>query len=214
MRTRIQTILAAGGAALLAIGLSATPSLATTAGTWSVSPGGSFTAKHSGKITLADTKTGKSIICTSSTAAGAFKSGHGLSGTGIGSIHALSLTNCTDAKGRVFTVKASAFPWSLSAEKYNPAITAGLTTGTASGIHVAFSAAGCSGILDGTSATAHNGEVVIHFHNSLSKLKFEAHGGNLHAYRVTGCSGLFKTGDTMTVDNAYLVAPVQTITET
>lgn len=213
MRTRIQTIIAASGAALLATGLSAAPSLATAAGTWSVSPGGSFTAKHSGKVTLTDTKTKKSIICTSSTAAGTFKSGHGLSGTGIGSIHALSLTGCTEA-GRAFTVRASAFPWSLSAEKYNPAITAGLTTGTASGIHVAFSASGCSGTLDGTSASAHNGEVVIHFHNSLSKLKFEAHGGNLHAFGVAGCSGLFKTGDTMTIDNAYLVTPAQTITET
>ena len=210
MRQRLGGFLLAGAAAALAVALSAGSSSAATAAGWSVSPGGAFTGGQSGKVTIADTVTKKSVVCTATAAAGRFKPGTGLPGAGIGSLSSLSLTGCTTARGVAFTVTAGALPWPLNAGKY---IAAKATTyGTLTGIHLTLAATGCSATIDGTSATSDNGSVVIHIHNSPSKLKFEAAGGTLHVYVSSGCTGVFKNGNAVTVDNAYLISPAQTIT--
>ena len=84
---------------------------------------------------------------------------------------------------------------------------------TLTGIHLTLAATGCSATIDGTGATGDNGSAVIHIHNSPSKLKLEAAGGSLHVYVGSGCTGLFKNGDAVTVTSAYLMSPAQTITE-
>jgi hypothetical protein len=211
MRRRLGGLLLAGGTAALAVALSTGSSLAATAAGWNVSPGGAFTGKQSGKVTIADTVTKKSVVCTATAAAGRFKPGTGLPGAGIGSLRSLSLTGCATVGGLAFTVKAGALPWSLNAGKYIPA--KATTYGTLTGMHLTLAAAGCRATIDGTSATSDNGSVVIHIHNSPSKLKFEAAGGTLHVYVSSGCTGVFKNGNAVTVDNAYLVSPAQTITE-
>jgi hypothetical protein len=210
MRRCLGLLLAAAVAAALAIALGAAAPAATAAG-WNVSPGGSFTGKQSGDVTIADTVTGKSVVCTLTTVAGRFKSGTGLSGTGIGKLRSLALTGCATAKGKAFTVTAGALPWSLNAVMYRQA--KATTNGTLTGMHITLAATGCSATIDGTSATSDNGSVVIHIHNSPSKLKFEAAGATLHVYVASGCTGLFKNADAVTVDNAYLVSPAQTVTE-
>jgi hypothetical protein len=179
-------------------------------GGWSVSPGGSFTGKQSGEVTITDTVTKKALVCTTTAAAGRFKSGTGLPGAGIGSLRSLSLTGCATAGGVAFTMTASVLPWSLNAVKYIPA--KATTYGTLTGMHLTLAATGCRASIDGTSAASDNGSVVIHIHNSPSKLKFEAAGGTLHVYVGSGCTGVFKNGNAMTVDNAYLLSPAQTIT--
>lgn len=80
-------------------------------------------------------------------------------------------------------------------------------------MHLTLAATGCSATIDGTSATSGNGSVVIHIHNSPSKLKFEAAGGTLHVYVRSGCTGMFHNGNVVTVDNACLLSPPQTITQ-
>jgi hypothetical protein len=149
-------------------------------------------------------------VCATAAAAGSFKSGTGLPGAGIGALRSLSLTGCGTGRGLAFTVKAGALPWSLNADKYIPAKTT--TYGTLTGMHLTLAATGCSATIDGTSATSDNGSVVIHIHNTPSKLKLEAAGGTLHVYVGSGCTGLFRNGDAVGVSSAYLISPAQRIT--
>jgi hypothetical protein len=212
MGKRMSSMLLMAGAVALAVGLSAAPSLAATATTWKVSPGGAVTLAKSGSFKLQDVTTGHSLACRHTAGTGRFKSGSGLPGAGIGSITALSLSDCTGPGGLPVTMTLSHLPWTLNADSYNPAITAGLTTGTISGIHATFSRNGCSATMDGTSATADNGRTQIHYHNSLAKLKIRTQDSNLHFYNVHGCGGLINSGDAITFAIAYLVSPKQTIT--
>jgi hypothetical protein len=207
MRKRVAGFLLSGGVAALAIGLSTTAALATTATTFSVSPGGSITGTAA-KTTLTDTKTGNALSCKSSKATGTVKSGTGLAGAGIGSISALTFSNCTGPLGLSFTVTTSAFPWSLNAVSYKK----GVTTGTITGIHAVLSGSDCTATVDGTSATADNGEVKVTYTNSTGKLKVLTTGGNLTIYNVSGCLGLINSGDPTTFSGTYTITPKQTIT--
>ena len=150
MGKRLGSFLAAGGAAALAVALSAAPAGAVAAAGWTISPGGSFAGAQSGKVTIADTVTKVSVVCATTAAAGSFKSGTGLPGAGIGSLGSLSLTGCATANGLRFTVTAGALPWSLNAGKYIPA--KATSYGTLTGMHLTLAAAGCSAAIDGTSA--------------------------------------------------------------
>lgn len=104
-RSRTKGVFAATA---LLIGVSAGPALAAV--TWTVTPGGSFTAT-AGTTTLTDTKTGNSLSCTSSNATGSLKSGSGLSGSHIGSVASISFNSCTGPLGITFTVTSSHLPW-------------------------------------------------------------------------------------------------------
>jgi hypothetical protein len=177
-----------------------------------VSPGGSITLAKSGHFTVQDVTTGHSLACGHTTGRARFKSGSGLPGAGIGSITALSLSDCTGSGGLPVTVTLSHLPWTLNADSYDPSISSGLTTGTISGIHATFGRAGCHATMDGTSATADNGRTQIHYHNSLAKLKIRTQDSNLHFYNVRGCGGLINSRDAITFAIAYLVSPKQTIT--
>src|SRR6266480_2837070 len=84
------------------LGLGAGNAIAATntgvAATWTVKPGGAITAK-AGKTTLTDKNTGSTLSCASSSGKGTLKHGSGLSGAGIGTISALSFSNCTGPLG-------------------------------------------------------------------------------------------------------------------
>jgi hypothetical protein len=150
-------------------------------------------------------------VCATAAAAGRFRPGTGLPGAGIGTLRSFSLTDCATGRGLKFTVQAGALPWSLSADKYIQVKTT--TYGTLAKVHLALAATGCSATIDGISATGDNGSVVIHIHNMPSKLKLEAADGTLHIYVGNGCTGLFKTGDAVTLSSAYLISPAQSVTE-
>ena len=210
MSMRMRAILSAAGTVALVAGLGATPSFAATAATWTISPGGTVTMTQSGRFTLTDTVT-KTLLSCHTKGTGQFKSGSGLSGSGIGAVTLVSFSNCTGPSGFTFTMTPGHFPWPLSAVTYNPAITAGTTTGTISGIHATLSGKNCKATVDGTGATANDGTEQIHYHNSLAKLKILTQGSNLHFYNVTGCTGLISSGDAATIASAYHIAPAQTI---
>jgi hypothetical protein len=211
MGKRMGSVFLTAGAVALVAGLSTAPSLATTASTWNVSPGGTVALIQSGHFTLADVTTGHSLVCARMKGAGQFKSGSGLPGANIGSVTALALSQCTGPGGVTFTIKPRDLPWSMSADSYDPAVTAGTVTGTISGLHASVSGTGCNATVDGTSATAGNGQTEIHYHNSLGKLKLRTEASTLHFYHVRGCGGLINSGDAVTFSSAYHVKPAQTI---
>lgn len=201
--------LIAGTAVALLIGLSAAPALAA-APTWTIKPGGSATAKAIGKTFLEDTKTKTVLTCTSSSAKITLKKGSKLSGTGIGSITAISFSGCTGPLGIKFTVKSSHLPWKLNAVSYTKST--GTTTGTITGIHSTLSGPGCAATVDGTGATKDNGTVKVTYVNKTHKLTVLATGGNLHIYNVKGCFGLLNNGDASTFTAVDAISPAQTIT--
>jgi hypothetical protein len=205
VRKRAFSLLITSAAAAIALGVGTTAAMAAT--TWSVSPGGSATAK-SGKTTLEDTSTKTVLTCTSSSSSITLKKGHGLPGAKIGTITKLSFTGCTGPLGLTFTVTVNNLPYYLNAVSYSSST--GTTKGTITGIDAKLSGPDCSAVVDGTGAGKHNGEVTGTYSNSKHTLTVS--GGNLHIYSVSGCLGLIKSGDAASYKATYTVSPAQKIT--
>ncbi|MFC9327643.1 hypothetical protein [Kitasatospora sp. NPDC057015] len=188
-----------------AAGLAASPAYA--APTWTVTPGGAWTAKAASPK-LTDTKTGTKLTCTSSSAAGTLQSGSGLSGTGISSITSVGWVSCSGPLGITFTVTPQGLPWSLNAASYNSAT--GVTSGTLTGVKAHISGAGCTADFYGPTSTS-SATLTGTYANSTNTLTLS--GGDLHAYNVSGtCLGLINNGDAATYNAAYVLASAQTIT--
>jgi hypothetical protein len=206
------TIMLAGfiSAALVAA-VSVAPASAASAPTWTIKPGGTITAKAA-SASLEDTSNSESLSCTGSAITATLKSGKKLSGTDAGSVSAFSLTKC-GADGFFLSISPKHLPWDLSLVSYDAAT--GDTTVVMTGIHLLLSlkALGCSGEVDGTSATAHDGKVKLTYSNKTGQLTTWKTEGNLHLYDVTsGCLGVIKTGDKAAITATYTVTPAQTIT--
>jgi hypothetical protein len=206
MLKRFSAIVVAGGAAV-ALMTGAAPSFATTATTFTVTPGGAVTA--SGSAQVKDASTGTVAKCTKVTLNATLKKGSGLKGAKIGSITGPStaFSGCTIGTISV-TVTANGFPWFLNATSY----ASGKTTGTITGIDLVATAPGCSATLDGTAAGAKDGKVKVTYTNSTAKLAILGTGGNLHDYAVSGCLGLINNGDAEKASGSTGVSPAQTIT--
>jgi len=207
--TRLGTGLAA---AVLAIGPAAAPSLANTAKTWTVKPGGSFSGS-SGRVTFTDTATGPPVTCSSSSISGKLKSGSGLSGSHIASITAFSFTSCVGPAGLHYTWTTGFFPYYLSADSY--AAASGETTATVTGIVAALSGNGCNLVIAGTTDTT-PGKVKGEYINSTQKFKIIGTGSTLQVFHPSvGCDGngiLWNPGDHVTISGTYTVTPKQAIT--
>lgn len=205
MHGRTRALLAIAAAILMPI-VGAASSLAVTATTWTVKPGGdsSGSTKY---FVMRDTKTGGGFACSSSSLSVRFKSGSGLSGSDLGLVTSISATNCNFPAGYGFTF--SHLPYVFSATSYS----SGTTTGKITGIHAKGTGTGCEFVMDGTSASADNGYVVVTYSNSSGKLKVNV-GGNLHFYDVSGCYGLLGSGDRTNPEDTgpYGLSPKQTIT--
>jgi hypothetical protein len=225
MSNRYACILAAGCAAVLVAALGVTPALAeATARTWTVRPGGGITATSSGQFALTDTTTGITLVCSSSTASGMLKGGGGLPGSHAGSLSAVSFVECRGPgdplfnlqpagllRREVFTLQAGGLPWQVNFSSYNAA--KGVVRGTISHIHIVANGVGCTPMIDGTGATAGDGQVVFRYTDSTGRLRVLTTFGNLHVYDVSaGCLGEFKDGDLATLSATYAVNPKQTIT--
>ena len=207
MKRLSRRMLVTGGATALAVGATAGVALAVAI-TFSITPGGKITAK-AGTTTLKDTATGSVLSCKSSNTASTLKSGHGIAGTNLGSVTALSFSSCTGPFGLVFTVSNSGFPWTLSGSSFNA--TTGVTTGKITGIKSHLSGTACAADVAGTSATT-PGTVKVTYTNSTHKLKVLPTGGTLHVFNVNGCAGLIASGDATQFSGTYTVSPAQTIT--
>ena len=82
--------LIAGSAAILVGMLGVTAAIAAT--TWTIKPGGTITATGT-KVVSTDPKTRSNWTCQTVTLSGKLHSGSGLSGSGAGSISAVTFTN-------------------------------------------------------------------------------------------------------------------------
>jgi hypothetical protein len=156
--------MSAGTAAI--IGMAAAPAFATAA-TWTVKPGGATTAK-AGTTTVTDVTAGQSVTCTSSTAKGTFKSGKGLSGTGIGTITSLTVSGCSVLGMNISLTITGKMP--VNAVSFNS--TKRVVTMFLTNIHGSLSTSGCSATIDGTGVAAHNGKVKATYSDGTGKLPY------------------------------------------
>jgi hypothetical protein len=216
MSNRYARILAAGSAAALVAALGAPTALAATAAkTWTIQPGGAVHAKP-GKLVLKDTATGTVITCVALTGfpsivRGRLKSGSGLPGSQAGSLRTASFGRCTGPDGPVFTAQAGGMPWPVNLSFYNAA--RGVVRGTIRHLHLTLGGQGCDAMIDGTGATADDGQVAFRYTDSTGQLTVLTSGGNLHIYDVSsGCLGLVNDGDPATLNVTYTVTPEQAIT--
>jgi hypothetical protein len=192
--------------AILTVALGAGPAAATT--TWTVAPGGLFTG-HAGTTKLEDTTDGNSLNCTSSQVSGRFKSGTGLSGTGIGSITGGGkFDSCLGPLALAYTITLRGLPWHISVTADHD----GVIYGTISHVEITASLPDCRFTIDGTAAGAFDGMVQFSYGNSTHILKLLPTGTNLHYYKVSGCAGLVHTADSAAYLAGYTLSPGQTIT--
>ena len=205
--------LIAGPAAALAAILGAT--VASAATTWTIRPGGAITATGM-KVVSTDTKTGSNWTCQSVTITGKLKSGSGVSGSGAGSVSAVTFNSCTNPLGKtspdplrvIFEITATDLPWHINVGSFST----GVATGTISHMQMQLQGPGCTAVLGGATATATDGHVRFRYTNSTGRLKILTAGGNLHFYNVTGCAGLWNDNDPLTISGTFPLSPRQTIT--
>ena len=201
--------LIAGSAAVLTAILGATAAFAAT--TWTIKPGGAVTTTGMNVVST-DTKTRSNWTCQSVALTGKLHSGSGLSGSGAGSISAVTFTHCTnplDVTSRVtFSLTATDLPWHINLSSYGN----GVVTGSISHLQMHLTGPNCTAVLGGSSATAIDGHVKFSYTNSTGRLKVLTTAGNLHFYNVMGCAGLWNTGDPLTISGAFPLNPKQAIT--
>lgn len=204
MRTPVLIAASAAAASLLTIAVSVAPVAAAPA-TWTVTPGGSF-ASFSGSghnQRFIDPSTGVKALCPDLQISGEFKSGAGLANpvgtiTSVGSNFAAGQPYGCTVSGAAGTVNimVTFSPVKIRAVRYDAS--QNLTYGALAGIHAAFSSPACSGIIDGTSATAGNGLVRFRYQDGIGFLLTLFGGDSLHLFNVSGCAGLLNSGDALT----------------
>jgi len=176
----------AAAAALPATAAVATSAAAATA-TWTVTPGGSWTAPLSSGATfvIQDGVTGTTVTCVSSALAGTLTAGSGQSGN-LGTVSSVSPGTCTGPGGSTYTMAtnaSSADPWLVTAVGYaaSSGITNGdLTSSSASGTGVAITLTGpgCTVVLGGT--TTLRAYLIFDYQNGNGRLAIP-----YHTYRPT-----------------------------
>lgn len=203
MRTPVLIAASAAAVSLLTIAVSVAPVAAATA-TWTVTPGGSFASfsgsGHNQRFT--DPSTSAEILCPDLQISGRFKSGTGLVNpvgtiTSVGSNFAAGQPYGCTVSGTAGTVDimVTFSPVKIRAVRYDA--DENLTNGALAGIHAAFSSPACSGIIDGTSATAGNGLVRFSYQDNIGFLLTLFAGARLHLFNVSGCGGLLNSGDAL-----------------
>ena len=195
--------MSAGAAAV--IGMAAAPAFATAA-TWTVKPGGATTGK-AGTTTVKDVTASQSVTCASSATKGSFKTGKGLSGTGIGTVTSLTVSGCSVLGMSISVTITGKMPVNaLSFNSTKKTVSMSITK-----IHGSLSANGCSATIDGTGAAAHNGMVKATYADVGGKLHVLTTGGNLHLFNVN-CFGVINNGDSVSFTTTYALTPKQLIT--
>jgi hypothetical protein len=131
MRKSLATLFTTAAAAALAFGVGQMPA---SAATWTVSPGGAFSASSSNTVL---TNGSNQIKCASSRVSGTLQASSS-DGVHIGTLSSVAFDNgtpgttCPGPAGSTWTV-STVTPWFLNAESYAPGTnppTTGVTTGT------------------------------------------------------------------------------------
>ncbi|MBV9384198.1 MAG: hypothetical protein JOY82_17135 [Streptosporangiaceae bacterium] len=232
MRKRLASMFFVGAAAAAAVAIAA-PSAFASGGTWTVSPGGSFTSSlNSGtSAVLSDSSNGLSLSCTASTASGSLKTPPAGSAV-LGAITSIKWSNCSGLGGLAAgsaTGNASASnPWTLTGAAYNASVDGGQTTGkitapgTGVGATLSLTVLGspCTAVVGGTTSAP---ATSTGLYDNTSGLLAATSTTNLKVIS-SNCTGL-TAGNTATfftspastagtaVSHGYTVSPKQKITD-
>jgi hypothetical protein len=179
MRKRLARILSASSAFATVLIIAITPAHAATT-TWTISPGGNWTASLSSNSTLLidPGPSAPTFTCSSAAMAGNFAAGSGQSGNPLGTITSVSGT-CTGPDGNTYTLTSNASstdPWLLSDPGYASGQTGGELASPASttGLAVTLTGPSCTVVLGGTTSAASylfftyqnsNGLLAIHYYS-------------------------------------------------
>ena len=212
MNRRLSALLATSGAVALTFALSTPPTLATTIdSTYTTTPGGTITAT-AGRTTLTDGRSAAVIACASSSVSITLP-GDGIphAGSGFGKITAFSFSGCTLGTTIAYTVTTNALPWGLNIASFNTVHN--VVHGSITGINMTLAGAGgCTAVVDGTAAGAHNGYVKWEYGNEDGKLTTVKANGKLVLYDTAGCGTLFVSNDPVALVGVYTLSPPQDIT--
>lgn len=154
-----------------------------------------------GPVVLTDSVTGAMITCRGATGSLYYAGGMGLRGALASG--GVQFDSCTLPGGTTVTLTAGSAPMTMTGVSFNPSTHLGVTSGRWKGLHDSFSSSTCSGVLDGTAAGANDGALTYQYYNNPSWLILRSWGGNLHAYNVTGCAGIFGNGDTVRISGTF-----------
>ncbi|MFJ8824801.1 hypothetical protein ACIREE_23835 [Streptomyces sp. NPDC102467] len=198
MRRFARNTAIAAAALASAFGLSISSASAGALATYTVTPGGAFTANATNpKMTV-----GSAVLtCASSQAKGTLKSGSGLAGAQLGSITSLTFSTCKVA-GIPFTVTttaSTATPFYVNAT----GTTANHIDGNISNISATITGVGCNATFAGTT----NG-----WYENTTKTLHVTGGGSLAAQAGASCLGLFTAGSHADFVANYVMTAQQTIT--
>ncbi|MEU0368750.1 hypothetical protein ABZ070_00525 [Streptomyces sp. NPDC006283] len=196
MRRIARNAVIASAAFAAALGMTVTSASATSLATWTVTPGGSFTAVAENPTLTVPAAT---LDCASSHASGSLATGSGNPGEGIGTITTLTFEDCS-VIGITFDVTTKSFPWSLDATAVSSVPNA--IDGSITGVDASISGSGC--VADFT------GAVTGHYKNDTKELVIN--GGSLVASNAD-CLGLINDGDEALYEAVYAVSGGHTITQ-
>jgi hypothetical protein len=203
--SRSGRILLAGLAAGLALGLTASPALA--AATWTIKPGGGVTFGLV-SATIKDPRTGNLIRCPGGSLTGTLKSGSGLDGTHAGNITRAAINPCFGPGPLNWTVTPLGLPWHLDLISYDAST--GLVHGTISHLEIRAKGTACRFVIDGTRGGASDGIVKSTYSDRTHQVTTSR--GNLHFFNVTGCAGVFASGDPASLSASFTLTPAQSVT--
>jgi hypothetical protein len=213
MSKRAAWLSLAASAALLTATMASTPAGAAT--TWTVQPGGNITVTF-GMLTLTGTRNGQvAFVCTTTggKATGSLSSGS----NPIGHISSFTFpaaypesTNCEGPLSTYYILKMGDLPYPVNALSFS----SGTTQLSITGVHGTLEGGlGCLVTFDGSGPSADDGVLGAKYTNGSATLSLIKDRTTLHAYKVQGCSGLIKDGDSFTLTGTGTVSPAQTITQ-
>ena len=200
MRGRLIGALAAGTALVASVMFSSTASAAT----WTVTPGGPFTAT-AGTTLLEIQESGIQLSCVSATAAGTLKSGTNLTNplAQLDDTPGVVFNDCQGPFGLTFDVD-HVDTWDLNAVTYDAGT--GVTTGTLDNIVADIVGPGCNATVIGS--------VNVTFTNSSDVLAVQPQFTLTVSFvdPANDCLGLINQGEHANFDGDFTISPGQTIT--
>jgi hypothetical protein len=228
MRKRLARILSIGSATAAVLVLAAMPAAAAT---WTVSPGGSWTAPLSSGATFVfqEGVTGTTVTCASGALAGSLTAGSGQSDAS-GTITSVSLGTCTGPGGSTYTVTTNASgagPWGLGAVSYNAS--EGITSGdigdaasSATGLVFTLTGPGCTVVLSNTTTVRaylifdyQNGSGMLAISHTTYRPTIRVVSSTCSSWRATDGMRVYTTPvfpGSLPISGGFAFSPIQTIT--
>lgn len=211
-KRKVASILFTGAAAAAGTGMNA-PAAFAASHTWTITPGGAYTADLGAGTTavLSDVTTAGKLTCSAGTAAGSLKGTVTASGpTQVGTISKATFGSttkpCTGPAGLTFTASLK------SAQLWGSTFTAstGITKGSIRNVTAQITSVGgiCHATVTGASP------LPMSYNNATGVMTVDAsHQAALTVKSATSCFGAINSGDQAWFSAQYAVTPMQTITQ-